>query len=767
MAGTGGPTVAKAYVAIIPTTKDAQKNISKSLIPQMESAADEAGEAGGESLIGRLGSAVKSGAAKVASAAKVAAGAGVAALGAMTVAATQNFGQWEQLSGGIEKIFDQMDTSEIFRDADQAYKNLGMSANQYLESMVSVGATFASTLGDKRGYEVAKQGMQAISDYASGTGKNVDVLTEKYTLITRASSQYQSIADQFSGILPSTSADFLTQAQAAGLLSTSYTKLTDVPLPEYQEAVTAMLTRGVDEMGLLGNTAAEASGTLEGSTNMMKASWDNLLTAFGRGDEEAIKPALDSMLSSVEAWGRNLIPRIGTILMSIVQEIPSVVALIVENLPGWLSEIGAAIQSNLPGMLAGVAETLGIDIESTLQAPIVQSVLALGDRVSEAFSQVFGDIDLSQTLADIQTGLSDLGAFFSGLFESASIEISKFLDSIDTASLAQGFETLRAVGEGLMSILGSVGEIAGTVFQTVILPVLSNLWDLWTTTIWPGLQDIFTLLQPILMTIGDMLVTGFDWLSKIAALIGDVLGPIIDTVFEWLAPKISEIIDDIKIVLTLIGEDFQRTWNIIKPIIDIIIDQVSDIFQEAGSQLERIWHIVETTFNLVKATVSRVISDIIQRVSGIAGDISGAFWNVVSGVSNALSNVYDIVTAPFRDAFNAIKRWWNNTVGGFSFTVPSWIPGVGGKSFKIPKLATGGDITTAGTVMVGEAGPELLSLPRGARVTPLSDAAPQGDTYSVVVGDVDLTDDDQVRRVTREYLEFLARLAAPTSMVTA
>ena len=48
---------------------------------------------------------------------------------------------------------------------------------------------------------------------------------------------------------------------------------------------------------------------------------------------------------------------------------------------------------------------------------------------------------------------------------------------------------------------------------------------------------------------------------------------------------------------------------------------------------------------------------------------------------------------------------------------------MGGKGLnipKIPKLAEGGIIDQSGIAMVGEAGPELLSLPRGASVTPLS-----------------------------------------------
>jgi hypothetical protein len=43
-------------------------------------------------------------------------------------------------------------------------------------------------------------------------------------------------------------------------------------------------------------------------------------------------------------------------------------------------------------------------------------------------------------------------------------------------------------------------------------------------------------------------------------------------------------------------------------------------------------------------------------------------------------------------AFNAVKSLWNSTIGGFGFTVPSWVPFAGGDSFKIPMMATGGYI---------------------------------------------------------------------------
>ena len=301
----------------------------------------------------KLGNGLKT-AAKVGTAAV---GVASAAIAALTTQAINGFSEYEQLAGGAQKIFDQMDYSKIATDANNAYKELGLSANQYLSVINDVGATFAATMGDEAGYEAAKTGLKAISDYASGTGKNVDELSQKFTLITRSTSSYQSIADQFSGILPATSDAFLEQAQAAGILSDNYTKLTEVPIDEYQAAVSQMLQQGVTDLGLANNTMNEAFSTLSGSLSMAKGAWSNLVT--GLADDSAnLDMLIGNFVESVGAVATNLIPKIGTALNGasklvrdlipvIVQEIP---VLIEENLPVLAEAAISIVQSLVDGI---------------------------------------------------------------------------------------------------------------------------------------------------------------------------------------------------------------------------------------------------------------------------------------------------------------------------------------------------------------------------------------------------------------------------------
>ena len=284
----------------------------------------------------KLGNGLKT-AAKVGTAAV---GVASAAITALTTQAVNSFAEYEQLAGGAQKIFNEMDYSKIANDANNAYKELGLSANQYLAVINDVGATFAATMGDEAGYEAAKTGLKAISDYASGTGKNVDELSQKFTLITRSTSSYQSIADQFSGILPATSAGFLEQAQAAGILSDKYTQLTEVPIDEYQAAVSQMLQQGVADLGLANNTMNEAFSTLSGSLSMAKGAWSNLVT--GLADDSAdIDVLIGNFVESVGAVAENLIPKIGTALNGASQLIRDLIPVIVQEIP-------VLIEENLP-----------------------------------------------------------------------------------------------------------------------------------------------------------------------------------------------------------------------------------------------------------------------------------------------------------------------------------------------------------------------------------------------------------------------------------
>lgn len=77
--------------------------------------------------------------------------------------------------------------------------------------------------------------------------------------------------------------------------------------------------------------------------------------------------------------------------------------------------------------------------------------------------------------------------------------------------------------------------------------------------------------------------------------------------------------------------------------------------------------------------------------SGIktAANSTWEFLKKIPGwTASAFKSVANAISAPYRAAFNLIARAWNSTVGSLSWTVPDWIPGIGGNSISVPNLPT-------------------------------------------------------------------------------
>ena len=369
------------------------------------------------------------------------------ALGDLLIGAFENGAEFEQLAGGVEKIFDEADISGIMADAKAAYKDLNMSANQYLASINQVGATFAQTMGDQKGYETARIGMLAIADYASGTGRNLDELNDKFSLITRSTSSYQSIADQFSGILPATSADFLEQAQAAGFLADEYQKLTDVPVAEYQEAVALMLEKGVADMGLANNAAMESTETISGSINMMKAAWENWLTALSTGEMD-VEEATKALVESIGAVLKNAIPAIGSIVESLGSVIQDGLGQIIgeENAAALFQGMRDAVQfladafKPLGDAFARIAEGVGPRLQGFCTA--IQPFLAgLGDVVGGVLTVAFEGLAAAITV---------VGDVISYIWDNILAPFGQWIS-----------ETFGPILEGVGGFLGGVGNAMG------------------------------------------------------------------------------------------------------------------------------------------------------------------------------------------------------------------------------------------------------------------------------------------------------------------
>ena len=604
-------------------------------------------------------------------------GAAAVGIGAVVKQSVDAYGEWEQLAGGAQKIFDEMDFSVIKNDAKNAYKELNMSMNDYIEAINLAGATFSTTMGDKQAYETARTGMLAISDFATGTGKNIDELTQKYQMITRAASSYQSIADQFAGILPQTANDFLAQAQAAGYLSEEYTKLTEVPVAEYQQAVTNMLSKGVSDLGLANNALKESEGTLTGSMAMTKAAWENLVMSLANGEED-ITEYIDKFVESASASLDNILPIVEQALSGVGDLIDEIIPKIVDRIPAMIEEGG--ILSKLLDSGKKVVESIAKGIEEnidTVTGFAEQIITTLGEALGTVIPVLLklGGVIVSTIGNAIIDNLDEilsaagqiLEMVLSGISENAEKLVSAAVTIIESLAgfIADNADmVISACVDIAMALIRGVTENAGlflSLGMDILLAITQSILDNIDTIIQavpPIIDGFITGLLDHLPEIVDTWVKLMSCLEEAIPQIADsilaALPQLMDTLVNyWLGPGAQQ---TLQAGLIMFGSLNKALNNIVIQIFASIgmhvRSMVSQVAAEAGNMLQAGIQFFGGLLQGITTKAAEIISKVTSFISNVGTTIKSGFMSIVNG---AISWGSDMI----QNFINGIKQKWD------------------------------------------------------------------------------------------------------------
>lgn len=210
------------------------------------------------------------------------------------------------------------------------------------------------------------------------------------------------------------------------------------------------------------------------------------------------------------------------------------------------------------------------------------------------------------------------------------------------------------------------------------------------------------------------------------------------------------------IVLPLVILAFQKLYEHSKTFRDIIHD-VGVVAKKAFEDIQKavgvVFDWVKKNWPLLLGILTGPIGLAVVEIIKHRDSIFNAIKALPGKIKSALSTVKDAVLAPFKAAFNAVSDAWNNTVGRVSFSIPGWVPKIGGDGFSFPQMphaANGGFLN--GPTLVGERGPEIFT-PNGAggRITPNSSMAKGGSGSTTIQFVVD------GRVVTEQVYEGLLR----------
>ena len=341
------------YAKLTLDTKEYERGLSDA-----ESKASRAGDG----IASKFGS-------KAAAAGKVAA-AGFAAAGAavvtLTTKAIQAYGEYEQLSGGIEKIFG--DSAAIVQGyAANAFQTAQMSANDYLNLTTSFSASLVQALGGDTA-AAAEMANLAISDMADNwnmMGTSAEDVQNAYKGFAK---QNYEMLDNLKLGYGGTASEMARLINDAGTLG----RTVDESLEgvTFADIITAIHQVQVN-MQMTGTSSKEAATTIQGSVAMMKASWQNFLTGLANPDAD-VGALADQLMSSIEAVVTNIAPVAERVLTNLSE-------FFVNNAPQILEQLISMINTMAPGLIQAIV---------TLLLALAQAFVDNIDLVAEGLMQL-------------------------------------------------------------------------------------------------------------------------------------------------------------------------------------------------------------------------------------------------------------------------------------------------------------------------------------------------------------------------------------------
>lgn len=240
---------------------------------------------------------------------------------------------------------------------------------------------------------------------------------------------------------------------------------------------------------------------------------------------------------------------------------------------------------------------------------------------------------------------------------------------------------------------------------------------------------------PILIKVADYIPPIWNKFKEFASSIVSVVVPALQSMWSWFQEKIMPI-------LSSIAQNMQYLWNqVLVPGIQIAIEKLGELWNFMqpfvsflkdvfGAAFSGAFEYIKGTITTAIGTIKGLIEGLLEIFNGVITFVNGVFtgnWEMAwEGIKGIFSGIVDGIKSIFKGVINSIINILNGfikgangmigilgKIPGFSWAQDVQIP-------TIPQFATGTEYAPGGIALVGEYGPELVSLPKGSKVTTAS-----------------------------------------------
>ena len=399
--------------------------------------------------------------------------------------AVDNYAEYEQLTGGVESIFGGIEKGaeqikKVTDTANEAWKNLTMSQNQYYETFTSTYPLMKNDIEDQNeAIEQTNRLMTLESDLANTFGYSVEQASTAINWALKGSFNY---IDNLNLGIKGTQEGFLEAARNAGYMVDDVKELTSSDVLDILEKTAA-------KYGVLGKTAEEAMKTIQGSTKAAKSAWTNLVTGIADDNADFDKLVSD-FVDSVGAMFDNLLPRIIASLEGVGELIPKLIGILNEHLP----ELIEGLQNILNSLMTSIIELL------PEMAPfITQMILTIIQLLTDNLPSILqaGITILTTLIQGITQALPDL---IPTMVQVIMDIVNILLDNIDLI-IECGIKLLVALIEGIMNALPEL--IAR--LPEIIIKIVNTLIQLSPQLLSAALRIIMALAEGLIKFIPQLI----------------------------------------------------------------------------------------------------------------------------------------------------------------------------------------------------------------------------------------------------------------------
>lgn len=448
-------------------------------------------------------------------------------------------------------------------------------------------------------------------------------------------------------------------------------------------------------------------------------------------------------------------------------------------------------------VITGAVEKAGPIIERVI--PIIENVIRVVQMLFSAIQAAFAGGDTFSSWLSSWGGMSNLREWFgpdvaasirnvlaevyslagaAGTFVNGTLIplVTTYLPQVKMALLAVvgAFAALKTAS-AVASTIGTVGKTIGLLTNPIgiVIAIVALLAAAWAGN-WGGIRDkaaeVWAFLQPIFAQVVAWLQTNIPVAVQfLSNLWSTVLLPAIQTVWNFIQanvlPLFAQVVTWLQTNIPVAVQFLSTVWTtILKPAIEAVwlfistkllplltglANLIVAVLKKAVEGLAWVWEFVlkpalEKAWKFIEENILPVIETLVTKVREALGP---ALEWLKTNVLDPLVEVFNKIG----DAISNVVGWLGKAADAVSnFDIGGWMSGVfgvGGDTTVnvagMPGYAGGTMFHPGGLALVGERGPELVSMPRGSQVWNASmtaamgrNAEPVSSNYTISIGSI-------------------------------